>query len=684
MKFSGFLYYLKLYKNWLISVLIFTVSFFCSLIISYEWSMRFIHQSEAKVSFVHESISHALFMYSSILTLSIALICLVKLIGFFQKKDIEILLGQTRKEMGGQIKSLSETLENYNIVMEEVPFGILMTQGKKAVFINKEMERYFGISAKKDIGKKVPQLFPVPAEITKLFDKSLSVLKKKDVWTTQIQLTNKQGDRTLYQLSAYALKKKNPQKGTICFIQDFSASSWNIELEKYYQTVFRVLNLLHHLEDHDDEYELLRQMLNEIIGIYGLKTAFFLNYYNKSLHVKFAVGDDLDFPDIRTDIDLEDKSLQNIAVVKAFMTQKAVGYSDIHNIPYYKNSFKRQNKLSVLSTYAFPIIIEGKVEGVISLYGHKVGFFSDNLIFRLQQLLSEICENIGFIRIRRRTRIAMHQYEERLRFQIHELENNKKIMQKQAIILDEAKTAAESANKAKSEFIANMSHELRTPLNAILGFSETMTEETFGPLSEQYKKYSQYIYSSGQYLLSLINDILDLSGIEGGKPKLKDTEIEVHPLLLNVLGIVYQYPGSQERQFQYSVSPKNLCLYMDERSLKQILLNLLSNAVKFTEPGGKINISIKQTSNKEVQISVKDNGIGIPKDKLDYLFQPFSQIENVMTRRHKGTGLGLVLIKRLTELQQGTIKLKSEEGKGTQFTITFPKERVIQKRKDIK
>ena len=247
--------------------------------------------------------------------------------------------------------------------------------------------------------------------------------------------------------------------------------------------------------------------------------------------------------------------------------------------------------------------------------------------------------------------------------------------------MQEARAAAENANRSKSEFIANMSHELRTPLNAILGFSEVMTTETFGPLPDQYREYMQYIYSSGQYLLSLINDILDLSSLEGGHPKLKDSDIALMPFISDVLDIVRYYPEGQNRQFSYQVQPNVLGLRVDERSLKQILLNVFSNAIKFTESNGKIEIDAHLLRTGELQISVRDDGIGIPSDKIKQLFQPFSQVENVMTRRHQGSGLGLVLVKRLVELQQGKVGLESTVGKGTTIIITFPADRVLNAKK---
>lgn len=667
--------YLNRYKNWIVSFFIFTASFFVSFVLSYELSIRMAYRSKAECVSWYQPLSRILLMYAAIIIISFILILISRVFGFYKNRAIEVFLAERLKFEEQEKSKILKKIESYNAIIDSAPAGILITHNEELVRYNSKMKEFFGSHPFSILKGKAVDYFENPNDVAKVFEKGITMLKKRQVRPFQVTITNHNGVRGLYQITPYVLDKD--EKTYLWLFQDLSAEAWNIELEKYYQTVFRVLSLLHSFNDTDSETDLLQDVLSEMIGIYGLKTGYYLSYKNKKLHLTFAVGDDLGFPNVPKEIDLEDEDSQSIAVVRAFITRRSVGYNDISGISYYKEAFNRPSKKTVLSTYAFPLIIDGKSEGVISLYGDKINFFSDSLVFRLQQLFSEICENFSMIRMRRHSQSAIHQYEEKLRFQIRELEKSQILLKKQAIGLEDAKRLAEQANRSKSEFIASMSHELRTPLNAILGFSEAMKTELFGPLSPQYREYVNYMYSSGQYLLSLINDILDLSALEGGRLRLKNTEIHLNSFIDTILKTARYYPGGMEKKFTCQIKPEDLVLMLDERSFKQILLNILSNSIKFTEENGHIDIVARVLKTGDLELKMTDDGIGIPKDKQKELFHPFTQIENVMTRKHKGSGLGLSLVKKLVEMQEGKVSLTSQEGKGTTIKIIFPKERVI-------
>ncbi|MBI1261449.1 MAG: PAS domain S-box protein [Rhizobiales bacterium] len=234
------------------------------------------------------------------------------------------------------------------------------------------------------------------------------------------------------------------------------------------------------------------------------------------------------------------------------------------------------------------------------------------------------------------------------------------------------KTRAETANRSKSEFLANMSHELRTPLNAIIGFSEMMESSIFGPLgSPKYQEYATDIRASGQHLLELINDILDMSKIEAGRMTLETQPLDLAPVVIESLRLVSGRAEISAVQIHNSIEALPP-VEADKRAIKQVLLNLLSNAIKFTPSGGEIFIDAK-LSDDLLTISVRDTGIGIPASALPKIGRAFEQVESQHSKKHKGTGLGLALSRALVEMHDGTLTIESTEGVGTTVSFTLPR-----------
>ncbi|MFZ0352771.1 MAG: ATP-binding protein, partial [Pseudolabrys sp.] len=232
----------------------------------------------------------------------------------------------------------------------------------------------------------------------------------------------------------------------------------------------------------------------------------------------------------------------------------------------------------------------------------------------------------------------------------------------------EEKTRAEEANQAKSKFLANMSHELRTPLNAIIGFSEIMESGMFGPLgAEKYHEYCNDIRGSGQYLLEVINDILDMSKIEAGRIRLDFEDLSIDTLLNEAMRVVAARAQNKQLQLSARISPE-LRLRADRRALKQIALNLLSNAVKFTPVGGRVTVRGRATDHC-ITLAIADTGIGIAKDALTRLGRPFEQVESQLTKSHQGSGLGLAISKSLVELHGGRMRIRSTLGRGTLVVV---------------
>jgi len=264
-----------------------------------------------------------------------------------------------------------------------------------------------------------------------------------------------------------------------------------------------------------------------------------------------------------------------------------------------------------------------------------------------------------------------------------------------------AKENAESANRTKSEFLANMSHELRTPLNHIIGFTELVLDKNFGDLNEVQEEYLNDVHHSSRHLLSLINDILDLSKVEANKLELEPSDVDLRMLLENSLTMIKEKALKHAIKLLINMDGIPETITADERKLKQIVYNLLSNAVKFTPDGGEIRLtadladgslpiadsSMEKASDQElraisyetgasqkfIRISVTDSGIGIKQEDIERIFNPFEQVENSASRRFQGTGLGLSLTRSLVELHGGRILVESDgEDEGSTFSLILP------------
>jgi len=238
-----------------------------------------------------------------------------------------------------------------------------------------------------------------------------------------------------------------------------------------------------------------------------------------------------------------------------------------------------------------------------------------------------------------------------------------------AAALTAAMEAADAASRAKSDFLANMSHELRTPLNAIIGFSELLADDVVVEAAERAACLTD-IHASAQHLLALITDVLDLSKIEAGRMELDRESVDLPALCTTLVGVLQG--GIQAKGLTLRVDTHTITrITADGRKLTQILLNLLGNAIKFTASGGRITLAMRRVAGG-VAIDVTDTGIGISEENQRLLFQPFTQVDSSLARRHEGTGLGLALTRRLVELHGGTIAVHSAPGQGSTFTVTMP------------
>jgi signal transduction histidine kinase/HAMP domain-containing protein len=314
----------------------------------------------------------------------------------------------------------------------------------------------------------------------------------------------------------------------------------------------------------------------------------------------------------------------------------------------------------IVSALVVPIQLRGKTIGLLYVANRRQTDFTlegQEILVRLAGQAAIAIENAKlYEEVRRYAEVLEEQVAERTQE------------------LQRANRQLEEASRHKSEFLASMSHELRTPLNAIIGFSEALKERMFGELSEKQAEYIEDIHSSGHHLLSLINDILDLSKVEAGHIVLDYGTFSLPAALEHALSFVRERATRRGLSLALSVEEAVGPIVGDERRIKQVILNLLSNAINFTPEGGTIEIgAVRRTDG--VEVSVRDTGIGIPQKYHDSIFEEFRQAHGSSEETTEGTGLGLTLAKRLVELHGGKIWVESEVGKGSTFTFSLPVER---------
>ncbi len=239
--------------------------------------------------------------------------------------------------------------------------------------------------------------------------------------------------------------------------------------------------------------------------------------------------------------------------------------------------------------------------------------------------------------------------------------------------------AAEAGNRSKSEFLAVMSHELRTPLNAIIGFSEVIQQRLFGPVgSEKYESYIDDIADSGRHLLSVINDILDLSKAEAGKLEINEDDVPACDVIDQTMRMFRENAAVDGIRLAFDVPEDEVILRVDPRQFRQVVINLLSNAVKFTQRGGSVYVALEMVRDGSCRMTVEDTGIGIAEEDIPKVTDPFVQVESSLSRENGGIGLGLPLVKKIVELHGASLHISSKLGVGTRVTISVPPERVAQ------
>jgi len=311
------------------------------------------------------------------------------------------------------------------------------------------------------------------------------------------------------------------------------------------------------------------------------------------------------------------------------------------------------------SEMAAPLVVGERVIGVVNVESPRLNAFSGDDL----HLLTTLARQLATVFEKVRLDTALEKERASLARRVEE----------RTAELNIANAELRQAARAKDEFLAGMSHELRTPLTAILGMSESLQEQVYGPQNEKQLEALRTIETSGQHLLTLINDILDLSKVEAGKMELHIGPVVVESVCQASLQFIKEAALKKHIQVTSTLDTQVVTIQADERRLKQILVNLLGNAVKFTPGGGKVGLEMQSDVEQQmVHFVVRDTGIGITPENIGRLFQPFVQLDSSLSRQYSGTGLGLSLVKRLVELHGGSVSVESQVGQGSCFTVSLP------------
>jgi len=342
-------------------------------------------------------------------------------------------------------------------------------------------------------------------------------------------------------------------------------------------------------------------------------------------------------------------------------------YSEITcaRVIFENKEFRTKNFQETIWQQTSEIIVHNKPVGLVEVCYLEEKPKSDEKSFSKEErnLIDAIAERMGRITELKRAEAAL----------ADEREHLAQLVAERTSELSIANAELSRAARLKDEFLANMSHELRTPLSGILGLSEALQEEVYGSLNREQLKSLHSIEVAGHHLLSMINDILDVSKIDAGKLTLKVEPISLKSVCQSSLGLIKQIAQKKKIIISQNIDKSITTIQADNRRLKQILVNLLGNAIKFTTEGSYIGLEVIGDAAEEViHFTVWDTGIGISESDIKKLFQPFIQVDSSLRRRYEGTGLGLALVRRLAEMHGGSISLLSEEGKGSRFTVSLP------------